>query len=291
MDNNNKNLKDKYLEHVDNTAPDMDTLWNKIESRLDEKEITNTLEIKADENTVKQNKIQPLKKIKIAKLVSTAAAVVVVFTAVNMFNSKSNDNINLKDSSANDFVDYNEDNNSEIKDNDKMNYQSFDLAKTATKAYDSNHQASGDDYFVEDSVLKQTDFFADVRVTKTEIGSQNCTYTLEVINIVTNGEVKTPQNKTFSIQSDTPYLLREGREYFIPFREEAGDYKIVFENAPQIEITNDGYLVYHNGWKELDKNSGEVIYPQSDIDDFFYDRMRFSHTGQIENLIEKWKEV
>ncbi|MDE6595415.1 MAG: hypothetical protein K2K44_05345 [Oscillospiraceae bacterium] len=53
----------------------------------------------------------------------------------------------------------------------------------------------------------------------------------------------------------------------------------------------DGGVIFHNGWQSLDENSCWVKYPQNNVDDFFYDRMRFSYTDGMASLTDKWKTV
>ena len=84
--------------------------------------------------------------------------------------------------------------------------------------------------------------------------------------------------------------MLENRCYVLPLKAEETGYSLVFENAPQIECTLDGGYIFHNGWESLDENALDVIYPQGGVDDFFYDRMKFSY-GSLDTLIERWHEV
>ncbi|MBQ7784016.1 MAG: hypothetical protein IJ368_08615, partial [Oscillospiraceae bacterium] len=54
------------------------------------------------------------------------------------------------------------------------------------------------------------------------------------------------------VYSASPYQLRNSREYLLPIEtDNNGMYFVVFDNAPQIEITLDRELVFHNGWSSL----------------------------------------
>lgn len=85
--------------------------------------------------------------------------------------------------------------------------------------------------------------------------------------------------------------MQENREYFIPLRKENGTYSMAFENAPQIEISLDGDIVFQNGWKSLDDDSGILKDSQKSKNDYFYDRMRYSSKNDLQDLLAKWRTM
>jgi hypothetical protein len=95
--------------------------------------------------------------------------------------------------------------------------------------------------------------------------------------------------ENITVASRSKYRMLENREYLIPVKSVDGEFETVYDGVPQMEFTSDGGLVYYNGWRSLDsENSSDLIYPQSGVDDYFYDRMKFSYSGDISALIEKW---
>ena len=72
---------------------------------------------------------------------------------------------------------------------------------------------------------------------------------------------------------------------------ENGTYSMAFENAPQIEISLDGDIVFQNGWKSLDNDSGILKDSQKSKNDYFYDRMRYSSKNDLQDLLAKWRTM
>ncbi|MDE6746687.1 MAG: hypothetical protein K2J72_08630, partial [Oscillospiraceae bacterium] len=102
----------------------------------------------------------------------------------------------------------------------------------------------------------------------------------------------TRETENITVESATPYRLLENRSYLLPLTVNGESYSLAFENAPQIEFTLDGGMIFHNGWVTLDDESAaDVIYPQNGIDDFFYDRMKFSYSADADILVKKWHEL
>ncbi len=170
-----------------------------------------------------------------------------------------------------------------------VRYSSLAFNDTDTQSYSSSYTPDGDEYFVESKVLANTDCFADVTVQSADLQADGAVYTLEVNNVYNkNGEELDSYELT--ITSKTPYILQQNREYLLPLRYESGKWYIVFENAPQIEITLDGGAVFQNGWSELDDDI-IVVKDSTDTSDFYYDRMRYCEEADLEKLIETWKNI
>lgn len=177
----------------------------------------------------------------------------------------------------------------QLENREEKTYEQLSFSHTDTKAYEDSYIPKGDDYFTEDSVLEDTDFFADVTVLSARLDSDSAHYTLRINSLVSKTGEESKTNIT--IESSTPYIMQENREYFIPLRKENSTYSMAFENAPQIEISLDGDIVFQNGWKSLDDDSGILKDSQKSKNDYFYDRMRYSSKNDLQDLLAKWRTM
>ena len=273
------NIKYKYSQHVQDTAPDMDKLWNKIENTIDEKETA---------NDVKPQIRQTKKSYK--KYTALAASLLVVISAAYIFANFNDNKTDTYDKSATEsHVEEQENNTLPFDKNDVVKYESLSLSRTSTTSYNANYTADGDEYFVEENVLEKTDYFADVTILKATLNTTYAEYEMKINRLINkSGETK---ETDITIKSSTPYILQEDREYFIPLYEEDGTFYIAFENAPQIEISLDNELIFQNGWECLDEYSISVEKSQESKNDYYYDRMRYSQEDNLNTLIEKWKSL
>lgn len=284
-----KNIKDQYIQHIHDTAPDMDKLWNRIESEIDKTENHSAQQpnITYSRTNVKQ---ASTKKSIFTAMTAAAAAIVIAVGAVQMSESL---RTGKENSAANFDGSNNRTNTSEsikIDPDEILNYSSLELSSTSTAAYKENYTADGDEYFVEKNVLEQTDCFADVTVLKADLTAHGGNYTLRV-NELYSKDGNDAQTGSFTVKSSTPYIMQENREYLIPLKKENGKYYLVFENAPQIEMTLDGGAVFQNGWNSLDENSCSVTKEELGKNDFYYDRMRYCPQEDLTELIESWKNT
>lgn len=292
-----RNFKYEYEQHIRNTAPDMDKLWNRIESEIDSRENTEKQSITYSTNNNARAK-------KGHKGLAAAAAIVIVILGARLFsstnqpdtdNSNGKSDISSSANSADNAEETIENNDTDtIYDNNSteevLSYNLLSLSSTNTLAYKCDYEAQGDEYFVEQNVLEQTDCFADVTVTEASLNAYGADYTLKVNRLITsNGEESSFEELT--IYSSTPYILQQNREYFIPLKQENGQWYIVFENAPQIEITLDGGVVFQNGWDSLEENSCTVDKEELNRNDFYYDRMKYCDEMDLQNLIDKWRSI
>ncbi|WP_294587947.1 hypothetical protein [Ruminococcus sp.] len=259
-----KNIKLLYKKHISDTAPDMDKLWDRIEGQLENKTDRDQTQIKVSRRNYR-------------KFAAAAASLVLIIGGISLFadvTKQSSESV---------------DNADDLNISDEKTYEQLSFSRTDTKAYESSYVPKGDEYFTEDSVLEQTDFFADVTVLSARLDSDSATYTLRINRLVSKtGEVS---ETDMTVESSTPYIMQENREYFIPLREENNTYSIVFENAPQIEISLEGEIVFQNGWKSLVENSATLKGSQKSKNDYFYDRMRYSSEDDLQNLIDKWRSL
>lgn len=315
---NEKNLKKLYIAHCESSAPDMDSIWEKIESGLDEK----------SESRITSRPVRTFNFRIAAAWCAVCAAVLIAVPAVFIGNKNSGNISSNSDSgyyaqnaAAGEMLDeasladglyeeeYTGDNETyvqttipvtaqaEIEDEDMVapagDYEQKIYYNDLALAYDlqSNRpserpyaETSGDEYFVEDNVLIETDVFAKA-VVDMLYSSGNGT----VCYILSAEDQDKNDMGSIVVESATPYLMKMNREYILPLKENEGEYSLVFENAPQIECTLDGGVVFHNGWESLNEDSMYLVYPQNGIDDFFYDRMRFSYIDAMSIITDKWR--
>ncbi len=286
---NEKKLTELYKNEIENSAPDFDAMWEKIETRLEPKE-----------NTVK---ITP-KKSPFKTIMTIAACAVCVIGASLVFNDSNrleirNDAPDLSfdmentDSAAEENTLSEEEATSVLPDNKAhkapLSYESLNFTSYSQTVIACSGKPYGDDYFIEDNVLSAADCIIRgivTRVYQSENGESIC-YEMEI-----KESCPETTEKTVVIQSNSPYKMKRGREYLIPAEKNADEYRTVFDNIPQIEFTAEGGVVYYNGWSALDGgDSVDLLYPQKTVDDFFYDRMKFSYSGDISPIIEKFRHL
>lgn len=296
---NKRELKKQYIKHCEDTAPDMEKLWERIESGLEEK----------SESGVSSKPAKSFGFRRLAVWGTACAAVLIAVPAILIGGglSKTADsmtagerNFAMADSADGAFyenpaeegaVEINGIHETETTTSlpERVYYEELsfgDAEEDETSQPYPTAETSGDDFFVEENVLAETDIIVDAVVQQVySSGGGTICYVLTAEDSGKNSL------GSITVESATPYLLQISREYILPLKETAEGYRLVFENAPQIERTSDGGLVFHNGWKCLTENSAELVYPQGGIDDFFYDRMRFSYKDGIGVLDEKWKAV
>ena len=144
-------------------------------------------------------------------------------------------------------------------------------------------------YFSEADVLRQTECFVDVIV---QDGAQEpdtgaVVYSMEVVGCY-GAEV--PEN-SLTIVSDTPYLLEIGHEYVLPLRQ-TGDtgWELTDACAPQFERTQDGKVLFQSGWYSLmTEESVPVLCDSRGTDDYFYDRMYLTGYAELEAFLREWE--
>lgn len=299
---NGKKIEELYKAHAENTAPDMDALWERIESGLEEKSNAG-ITSKPIRRKISMSKTAALSAACIAALIIVPVAVRNLdISQENSMTASDSSYIDRSDAAAPSF-DINMDSAGEsfidkspaYEENDcaaeavpmqTINYEDLELAPTNFSFEAPNGETSGDDFFVEEKVLIETDVIVNAFVDRV-YSSGNGSVCYEI----TADNVETGKTESIILTSATPYVMLENRSYLLPLKSNGDDYSLAFENAPQIELTLDGGMIFHNGWETLDTDSIDVIYPQGTVDDFFYDRMKFSYTAAIETLLEKWHEI
>ena len=306
------NLKEEYTQHIQDTAPDMDKLWDRIESEIDKKENHKEIE---NETTYQDNREKIKSNMSYTKIAAIAAAFIVVFAGANIFNESRKAKIarenfptersSLSENNAfgGDIAEeadgaFNEPENlgkgdaNAVSKGDivSVNYEQLDLNATDTQPYNISYIPTGNEFFVEKDVLSETQLFIDATVEEAKLLDDKAEYILKVNNMYTKdgtvdfGEIK--------VVSSTPYILQKNREYLLPLEMNSdGNYGIVFENAPQIELTLDGGMVFQNGWDSLENGSVTLEKKSLNMNDYYFDRMRYSPQYDISQLISEWKKA
>ena len=307
---NKKELKKQYIAHCENTAPDMEKLWEKIESGLEEK----------PESGVTSKPAKSFNFRKAAVWCTACAAVLIAVPAfiIGANISKNSDSFTMSQNEAmagdmvtaapaadGDLAFIEEPASADSEEllygevvkgtvttslPEMVYYEELSLAEPVVSdvAFPfPTAEPFGDEFFVEEKVLAETDIIVNAFVNDVVYSSEGGT----VCYVLTAEDNDKNDMGRITVESATRYTLQMGREYILPLKETEDGYRLVFENAPQIECTLDGGIVFHNGWQSLDENSCWVKYPQNNVDDFFYDRMRFSYTDGMASLTDKWKTV
>lgn len=286
---NEKQLEKLIKSEFENSAPDKDILWEKIEKNLTPKE-----------STASEIRITPKKSyVKIILSIAACAAVAValprLLSAGNIETAEDSPQFsesNISDSSEQASEDYEEQYTPEAPTEQEsgvgtiLSYDALSFPSYSETVIECLGFPYGDSYFVEENVLSEAEYIVDGTVKRAFSGKsgKSICYEIEI-------EASFPNTGTDTIivESCSPYKMKRGREYLIPVNETDDSYRTAFDNIPQIEFTSDGGMVYYNGWSTLQGES--IIYPQNKVDDFFYDRMMFSDTGDYSELISKFYET
>ena len=302
-----KNLEKDYINSVDSSAPDMEKLWEKIASSQPQDTDITPFVSAANEC----RKISPIRNNTVRAFAAAAAVFIAVICAVSVISDNGiavtkSENAAPSDNGESYSYDYAAEEAAEessviaskgweysdsLDESEHLSYLSLNLADTESGIYTAmSRNTDEEEYFVEDNVLAETDFFLDGKIISEEPANDGgIKYTVQVIHAVS--EDSREFSETEEVYSHSPYALRTGREYLLPISEENGRYTVIFDNAPQIEFTLDRQLVCHNGWKTLTENGVYLEYPQTYPDDFFYDRMNLAAESSLENLFDKWESL
>ena len=314
-----KNFKKLYAQHIEDNSPDMDSIWEKIEGGLEPKQSDGVTSQPVRKNISFRN-------ITVWGTVCAAALLIIPLSVRVLNNNASSNDIASGNAAYEQAVDMNSFAGDAIMDGGSDNAGGFDMGFDETinndpgdtESADSSlsgasyeganrrvvfydelfpysggspvptAETSGDDFFVEDKVLIETDVIVNAYIDN--VYSKGDTICYEI----TAEKTGNSETENIVLESATPYVMQQGGSYILPLKVENGEYSLVFENAPQIQVSESGGMVFHNGWKTLDaleENPIEVVYPQNGIDDFFYDRMRFTYSSDISPLMEQWQQV
>ena len=273
-----------YKENAEKNSPDMESIWEKIEGKLGPK----------PEGSVTSKPLPKKITFRRSAVWATVCAAALVIFPISVRIINNTHEMSANDSSAADtapmteavtttFSEYAENFDEEFNDAAAEEAEPSDGMYPAASV--SAAAKSGNEYFVEEDVLIKTDVIVNAYVDRVYSKGNSTCYEISAENI------ETGEAENITLESDSLYTMKQDGSYILPLKSENGGYSLAFENAPQIEETESGGLVFHNGWISLDENSAPTEYPQVSVDDFFYDRMRSSYSNDVSPLLEKWHEV
>lgn len=305
---NENKLKELYEAEINNSAPDFDKLWEKIDSNLAPKEII------APEIAITPKK-SPMNAVKTVAALAAGLALVAFIPSLfstNQFSADMSESAGMAADSPTDSADIQNSVNMEDASDDAadamdeeavsdsmwedvqeeemlISYEDLSFNSYSETVYTCTGTPQGGEYFVEEEVLADADYIINAKVKNVSLSEDGSKILYELENSVTYPEIRT---EIVFVESCSAYTMKRGREYLIPVAQTADGYRTVYDNIPQIEFTADGGLVYYNGWSSLDDSTSQsIIYPQRTVDDFFYDRMKFSYSGDYSAMIQKFYDA
>ncbi|MDE6595414.1 MAG: hypothetical protein K2K44_05340 [Oscillospiraceae bacterium] len=231
---NKKELKKQYIAHCENTAPDMEKLWEKIESGLEEK----------PESGVTSKPTKTVNFHKIAVWCTACAAVLIAVPAfiIGANISKNSDSVTMSQNEAfagdmitaapaadGAFIEEPFEEDTEDMEEGEVRietatttslpemvyYEELSLAETVvSNMLFLTAEPFGDEFFVEEKVLAETDIIVDA-VVQSYYSSEGGT----VCYVLTAEDNDKNDMGSITVESATPYTLKMGREYILPLKE------------------------------------------------------------------------
>lgn len=302
---NENKLKELYEAEINNSAPDFDKLWEKIDSNLAPKESI-APEIKLAPKKSPMNAVKAIAAL--AAGLALVAFIPSLFSA-NQFSADMSEsagfdapadaadvqNSVITEEASDNAADAMEeeaasdDMSEDVQEEMLISYEDLSFNSYSETIFTCTGTPRGGEYFVEDEVLADADYIVSATVKNVLLSDDGSRIIYELEADVSYPEIS---SETIIVESCSAYTMKRGREYLIPVAETADGYRTVYDNIPQIEFTADGGLVYYNGWSSLDDSTSQsIIYPQKTVDDFFYDRMKFSYSGDYSAMIQKFYDA
>lgn len=289
---NEQMLKELLTAEMNNSAPDKDALWARIEGRLQPK------------SAAAQPHRRTVININALKAVAAAAASILLIVAVpavlqrsgsmdednftangGAMNAEDSESTVMDDAPADDAVD----GTVNVEPKEFMNYNELEFDSYSITYIECNGEPYGESYFVEEDILADTERIIRAEVAAvylSEDGESLC-YEMQVLESYPEST-----ESVITVESRSAYAMKRGREYLVPLARTDEGWRTVFDSVPQTEFTANGGAVYYNGWSSLDTGGSQsLIYPQEHEDEYFYDRMMYSHSGDITALIKKWETL
>ncbi|MBQ8011567.1 MAG: hypothetical protein IJ265_08440 [Oscillospiraceae bacterium] len=293
-----KEIEKRCLEEMQQTIPDHEALWQKIEAQLPPQDSQN-------------QKASPIRMQSFRRFMTIAACLLVTVTGAYVLTRQSGMENAVKheqSDTANEHMDAPEQEGEHFAPNQPEDFTPIEtlppensgirtyaslglpVSDTAVHVPDPDKLTAGTQLFHEESVLAKTECFVDVIVYS---GNQSpetgqMVYLLEVVDVY--GTDAFAAGETFWMHSSSPYVLQKDHEYVLPLYQNEFHWELVNESAPQIELTADGEAVYHNGWKSLESEASEpLLYEQNGTDDYFYDRMYITQNAVLCDFLAEWE--
>ena len=310
-------LREQYNKTIEEDLPDMNLIWADIESRLDSEESSEKSEITVTEATPEPKKSKSPVFVIIRNVALCAACAAAVFGVAKFaFSPSMNSSYTAASSTADGAVAENAapnyaENAAETPEQAEQEtnsitaeggidegvsypiyYENLPLAKSDGKEIVLTSIPETNGYFVEDGVLEKTELFMYATVADVTVAADGTKAAYSLTDCIAADGTAQTETENIIIESASPFIMKTNRRYLLALsRSTDGSFKLAFEEAPQIEVTLDGGLVFHNGWQSLCESSDELIYPKEKNNEYFYDRMRYSASGNTDVLFAKWKTL
>lgn len=291
-----KEIEKRCLEEMQQTIPDTEALWQRIEAQLPQQEVKEE----------KQN--SPIKLHRFRSIMTVAACLAIVVSIGSVGSNiltgmidKTKDNMAnlvgpnyMQDTQIKQEADYilpeienawEEKIEEPFRSYDSLRFSESDWTNSVI---DYDMLLKKDQYFDEAEVLKKTEYILLV----TWMSGQQDTETGEMVyefsvEYVFGNDVL--ENQTLQLRSKSAYLMQAGHCYILPLYREENEWKLSFENAPQIEMTLDNEVVFHDGWKSL------CTYENDELEYFEYDefrhKMRIANVKALNQLLAAWEDT
>ncbi len=296
----NKEIEKRCLEEMQQNIPDTEALWQRIESQLPPQKEA----VKQPTPSVRMQRIRRILPIAACLLLIVSGSV--VFLQQNIRNNaskqESSNTVSMNEIAQEKFeaedytppmkneqsVEVEMENAEEIR-----SYTSLNFCESEQKIQITDHSLldTHDEYFLEDEVLKRTECFVFAVAEYGEQDSDTGEITYQ-LRIQSSFGIELQQDDLLMIRTNSPYILQPGHEYILPLYRQQEEWKLVYECAPQLEMTLDGEVVFHNGWQSLERLESErILYHKNGADDYFYDRMYITNDNASEILFAAWESV
>ena len=291
-----KEIEKRCLEEMQQTIPDTEALWQRIETQLPQQEVKEEMQYTA----IKMHRFRPFMTI------AACLAIVITIGSVGsriltgMMDKATNNLSSLVASSykqdtqikqeAQDHIPHMENAAEEKREEALRSYDSlrFSDSDWTNSVIDYDMLLKKDQNFDEAEVLANTENILVVTLVNGEqdLNTGEMVYELSVECAYGNDTV---ENQTLQLRSKSAYLLQTGRSYILPMYREENEWKLSFENAPQIEMTLDNEVVFHDGWKSL------CTYENDELEYFEYDefrhKMRIANVKVLNQLLAAWEDA
>lgn len=307
-------IEKRCREEMQQTIPDKDALWARIENHLPEQAPMQ----------IEQSQPRQSRSI-LYRTMAAAACFLFVIACARLWHLKdslpsqygeSNKTHYMDDASSKEYNDY--DYNDFVQDNaadeaedsnssagakadhpasgkeETLHYseiavpQNHDIADQVQTELLGTEEAYTETYFHEPDVLSQTEAFVHVIIRNgTQAEDGRITYEMNILEHY--GTAQDTDN--LFITTDSPYIMEQWHEYWLPlYRNSAGEWMLSYEGAPQIESTQDGQILFHNGWASLVQEQNiPVLCDICSENDYFYDRMYLTDTETLRALLIQWE--
>ncbi len=281
-----KQIEKRCMEEMQQNIPDSEALWQRISANLPEQQ------------TAEEPVQKPIRMTGARRMLTLAASFLIVLSGAYLFtqpgrmDNKSEQMQN--DAPAHEDAYQPEDEAPAMNEglsgsaDGILRYENLSLP-ASTLSLDFVPTGTQGEYFSESAVLADTDCFVKVRVDSMTPDGEALCYTMHVEE--TFGET-VPETETLTIRSETAYVMQQNHLYLLPLCETANGWALAYACAPQMELTLDGDLVFHNGWQTLMQNAPEpLIYTAYGEDDYFYDRMYLTTDTVLQKFLDEWRKL